>query len=210
VPNRAPAHVRPDAGAQGIQLRLPTQQLPAHVDIGGIAGISGASELNASRRSAPTDAVTSAALLPGAVERGGVRPGLLNMLKQPAHTPAPDSGGRSLTSVALRVDASKPRGGDADDTRAPATDAMPPGPLDALPVSGKAFLEAAKRMLDKAEYAQARARRVFVAAMRNDARFARAPQFQSMLKSHKAETLSFEALLAGTICATIALHVTAR
>jgi hypothetical protein len=78
------------------------------------------------------------------------------MLKQPARTAADahDAAGRGMASAAL-LDASKHRAADAHALK-PHASAAPDGATAAPACGSKAFLDAAKRTLDKAEYAQAR------------------------------------------------------
>ena len=85
------------------------------------------------------------------------RPGLLHMLKQPARAAADahDAAGRGMASSAL-LDASKHRAADSHALKPHGGEA--PGGATGAPASvSKAFIEAAKRTIDKAEYAQARA-----------------------------------------------------
>lgn len=102
-----------------------------------------------------------AALMAGAALPGlpsDARPGLLHMLKQPARAAADahDAAGRGMASSAALLDASKHRAADSHALK-PHGGAAPGGATGAPASGSKAFIEAAKRTLDKAEYAQARA-----------------------------------------------------
>jgi hypothetical protein len=100
----------------------------------------------------------SAALMAGPADHslpGNAKPGLLHMLKQPsrAATGTQDCAGRGTALAALR-DASKYRAADVAVPEPHAEAAPPVGSIDAPASGAKAFLEAAKRTLDKAEYVQ--------------------------------------------------------
>ena len=148
----------------------------------------------------------SAALLTDAAEPGrghnDAKTGLLRMLQQPCRASAvhqtQDGAGRSVASAALR-DASRQQASAAGTSTAPRADAVPDGAMGAPASGAKAFLEAAKRILDKAEYARVRSCAGRLPCRRESLTVcACLLQFQSLLKAFKSETLSFEDLLAGT------------
>ena len=129
-----------------------------------------------------------------------VRPGLLHMLQQPSRVvaDAPDTAGRGSASAALLAGSSSQRAAGAADAPTARRDASPAcATAAAAPASGaKTFLETAKRSLDKAAYGKVRAG-VCVGCLHCGVLTLAHPQFQSLLKAFKSETLSFDDLLTG-------------